>query len=257
MLFRSRRDGSIGHPKMNQVGVRTMEFCRRWGIAQTVREQSIDEDFPRNYHYVTAINGFELARYEFPSRRNTPLEYSPEALQRCSQIWFDPILQKHAAGLPSVRVQYQTELESFHDDGAGVDATLLDRTSGRRTRVRAAYLAACDGADSAIREQLGIPLLGDHSLSFNINVFFRSRALDVLFAKGPALMQWIFGPEGMWADIVSIDGRELWRLSIMRLPAGTELTPEQAAERLRAAVGRDFEFEIISILPWKIGRAHV
>ena len=63
-------------------------------------------------------------------------------------------------------------------------------------------------------------------------------------------MQWIFGPEGMWADIVSIDGRELWRLSIMRLPAGTELTPEQAAERLRAAVGRDFEFEIISILPW-------
>ena len=166
--------------------------------------------------------GFERARYRAPrapqhrtllepnvpqllervAQRNPLRARQPEALQRCSQIWFDPILQKHAAGLPSVRVQYQTELESFHDDGAGVDATLLDRTSGRRTRVRAAYLAACDGADSAIREQLGIPLLGDHSLSFNINVFFRSRALDVLFAKGPALMQWIFGPEGMWADIV-------------------------------------------------------
>ena len=245
-----RRDGSIGHPKMNQVGVRTMEFCRRWGIAQTVREQSIDEDFPRNYHYATAVNGYELARYEFPSRRNTKLEFSPEALQRCSQIWFDPILQKHAASLASVQSRYLTELESFHDDGAGVDATLIERATGKRAQIRADYLVACDGADSAIREQLGIALLGDQSLSFNVNVFFRSRALDVLFAKGPALMQWIFGPEGMWADIVSIDGRELWRLSIMRLPAGTELTLAQAAERLRAAVGRDFEFEIISILPW-------
>ena len=87
-------------------------------------------------------------------------------------------------------------------------------------------------------------------MSFNVNVFFRSRALDVLFAKGRALMQWIFGPEGMWADIVSIDGRELWRLSIMRLPAGTRISRDEAAAHLRVAIGCDFEFEILSILPW-------
>ena len=245
-----RRDGSIGHPKMNQVGVRTMEFCRRWGISQTVREQSIAEDFPRNYRYVTSLNGFELARYEFPCRRDTPLDHSPEALQRCSQLWFDPILQKRAASLASVGMRYQTELESFDDDGAGVTATLVDHRSGAHSRIRADYLAGCDGAESAIRDKLGIALLGDQSLSFNINVFFRSRALDALFAKGKAVMQWIFGPEGMWADIVAIDGRELWRLSIMRLAPGTEITREQAAERLRFAVGGDFDFEIISILPW-------
>lgn len=245
-----RRDGSIGHPKMNQVGVRTMEFCRRWGIAQAVREQSIAEDFPRNYHYVTSVNGYELARYEFPCRRDTPLEFSPEGLQRCSQLWFDPILRKHAASLASVTIRYQTELESFDDDGNGVTADLVDRKSGERSQIRADYLVACDGAESAIREKLGIALIGNQSLSFNINVFFRSRALEVLFAKGKALMQWIFGPEGMWADIVAIDGRELWRLSIMRLAPGTEISMEEAARRLRLAVGRDFEFEILSILPW-------
>ena len=249
-LLVERRDGSIGHPKMNQVGVRTMEFCRRWGIAREVREQSIAEDFPRNYHYVTSLTGHELARYEFPCRRDTPLEFSPEALQRCSQLWFDPILQRRAAGFDAVTLRYRTELAGFDDDGDGVTATLVDRETGARSQHRAAYLAACDGAESSIRETLGIALLGDQSLSFNINVFFRSRALDVLFAKGRAVMQWIFGPEGMWADIVAIDGKELWRLSIMRLAPGTEISREEASERLRQAVGRDFDFEIISILPW-------
>ena len=78
-----RRDGRISHPKMNQVGVRTMEFCRRWGVAPEVRRQSIADDFPRNYLYVTGTNGHELARFEFPSRRDTPLTVSPEALLRC------------------------------------------------------------------------------------------------------------------------------------------------------------------------------
>jgi 2-polyprenyl-6-methoxyphenol hydroxylase-like FAD-dependent oxidoreductase len=32
-LLVERRDGSIGLPKMNMVSARTMEFCRRWGIA--------------------------------------------------------------------------------------------------------------------------------------------------------------------------------------------------------------------------------
>jgi hypothetical protein len=36
----------------------------------------------------------------------------------------------------------------------------------------------------------------------------------------------------------------------MRLPPGTQISHEDAAARLRAAVGCDFEFDIISILPW-------
>ena len=27
-------DGTISTPKMNEVNTRTMEFCRRWGIAE-------------------------------------------------------------------------------------------------------------------------------------------------------------------------------------------------------------------------------
>ncbi len=36
-------DGAITTPKMNEVNTRTMEFCRRWGIADAV----YDCPFPR------------------------------------------------------------------------------------------------------------------------------------------------------------------------------------------------------------------
>src|SRR5262245_22011658 len=83
-----RRDGSISLPKMNMVSARTMEFCRRWGIAKEVRRLSIPEDFPRNILFVTNANGHELARFEYPSRRDAVLTHSPEYLQRCSQLLF-------------------------------------------------------------------------------------------------------------------------------------------------------------------------
>ena len=33
-----KTDGAIEHPKMDLIGVRTMEFCRGWGIADRVRD---------------------------------------------------------------------------------------------------------------------------------------------------------------------------------------------------------------------------
>jgi hypothetical protein len=111
-------------------------------------------------------------------------------------------------------------------------------------------MVACEGAESRVREKLGIDLAGDHGLSFNINIFFKSKDRDVLFSKGRAVMQWFFGEGGLWADIVSINGKDLWRLSIMKLPAGTEITEAEGADYLRKAAGTDFEFEILSILPW-------
>ncbi len=32
-----KTDGAIEHPKMDLIEVQTMEFCRRWGIADWVR----------------------------------------------------------------------------------------------------------------------------------------------------------------------------------------------------------------------------
>ena len=60
-LLIEQRSGSINHPKMNQVGVRTVEFCRRWGISQLVKDKSVPEDFPRSIRFLTSTSGHQLA----------------------------------------------------------------------------------------------------------------------------------------------------------------------------------------------------
>ena len=63
-----RTDGAIEQPKMDLIGVRTMEFCRRWGIADWVRDAPYPGDYPQDYIWLTALNGFELGREKFPGR---------------------------------------------------------------------------------------------------------------------------------------------------------------------------------------------
>ena len=43
-LLVERTDGRILMPKMNVVNVRTMEFCRRWGIDHAVRNCPFPSD---------------------------------------------------------------------------------------------------------------------------------------------------------------------------------------------------------------------
>src|SRR5262245_9692695 len=41
-----KRDGAINVPKQSMVSARNMEFCRRWGVAKTVRTAVWPESFP-------------------------------------------------------------------------------------------------------------------------------------------------------------------------------------------------------------------
>jgi 2-polyprenyl-6-methoxyphenol hydroxylase-like FAD-dependent oxidoreductase len=250
-LLVERRDGSIGHPKMNQVSVRTMEICRRWGVAHAVRSRSIPDDFPRNIRFVTATSGYELAHYDFPARKDEPCLNSPEAIQRCSQIYFDPILRELAQSLGHARFAFRHQLESVAQDADGVTAELTSLVSGEKKRVRAGYLIACDGAESGVRAALGVRMVGDQSLNTNVNAFFSCTDHDALFHHGRAVMQWMIDGQGVWADIVSVNGRDLWRFSLMRIAPGPLPGKEEMAAHLRRAIGRDTAFEIHSVLPWE------
>lgn len=246
-----RRDGEVRHPKMNQVGVRTVEHCRRWGIARKVRESSVPEDFPRNIRFLTAAAGHQLAHYEFPARKDEPCINSPEAIQRCSQIYFDPILRDHAMELGGAANLYSHELDEVSQDAGGVTARVTDIGTGATKLIRARYMIACDGAESGVRDQLGIGLEGDMSMNYNVNAFFRSEDHDALFRHGRCVMQWMIDGEGVWADIVSINGKDLWRFSLMRVPGGEVPSFEEMSRELCRAAGREIEHEIYSVLPWE------
>ena len=118
-------DGVIAQPRMDMVGIRSMEFCRRWGIVPWVESAGYNRDYPQDCAWVTDLNGHEFGREPFPSPRaeRCPPQ-SPQKRERCPQNFFDPVLRRFAEQSGHVELCYQTELVDFQERADGVTATV-------------------------------------------------------------------------------------------------------------------------------------
>src|SRR5215217_8549728 len=129
-------DGPADHPRATAINARSMEFMRRWGVADAVRNASAPPDFPHTALYCTALTGFEIARIERPHHGGTKQSMtSPERAQRCNQIWLDPILRELAASFASVDLRYRWRLEEVRDESDHVIATMQDLAGGERRQI--------------------------------------------------------------------------------------------------------------------------
>ena len=243
-----RRDGSVTVPRMSGVSTRNMEYCRRWGVADEVTNAVWSSTQPMDFVYVTDLCGDEISRLQVPSyAERGVLPFSPEGPCPCPQIYFDPILAERAMSLASVTMRYDTQLEGFEQDDDGVTTEITNRTSGDRGFLRSAYLVGCDGPSGVVRPGLGIELDGLGVVAHSVNVYFRTPDLVSLHDKGWAKFYRLIDDGGCWAELIAIDGIELWRLTVFHeFPSGMD-----AAAYLRKAVGRDFPFEIIDASPWE------
>jgi 2-polyprenyl-6-methoxyphenol hydroxylase-like FAD-dependent oxidoreductase len=245
-------DGAIATPKMNEVNVRTMEFCRRWGIAEQVLNCPFPADYPFDVVFVTSLSGHEIGRMRRPARgKQRPEAYSPMRLQACSQMWFDPILRGFAQSSPSVQLRHRTRLEAFEDNGDGVICDVVDLATGARERVVADYLVGCDGAQSAIRSALGIGLGGQGVLGHPLHLFFRAPGLLEQCGREPGTFFMAIDRDGLWANIRVIDpANALWRLMV--LDSDGKQTPETIDKDalIRRAVGRPIEVEWLGLSIW-------
>jgi 2-polyprenyl-6-methoxyphenol hydroxylase-like FAD-dependent oxidoreductase len=236
---------------MNEVNARSMEFCRRWGIAQQVHDCPFPGDWPLDVVFVTNLAGYELARLKRPSRDAAVRQpYGPERLQACSQMWFDPILRNFANSFPTVRLRYRTKLESFEERDGCVLAEIMDLESGACSRVSADYLVACDGANSMVRQSLGIGLTGKGVLGHPVNLFFRAPALLEACGKERGTFFLGIDSNGLWANIRIIDpANGLWR--VMAFDSGGRSVDQVDGHALvRRAVGRAMDVKIEGLSIW-------
>ncbi len=247
-LLAEQRDGRLRVPRMSQVSGRNMEYCRRWGIAEKVRNAVWSSSHPLDFVYTTSLIGEEVARLKVPSYQTRgSLDYSPEGTCTCPQIYFDPILAEKAKSLAAVELRYHTKLVGFTPDKDGVTVRLANANTGEEQTVRAAYLIGCDGANSLVRRTLDIPFDGLGTLATSINIFFRSPELSALHDKGWARFYRLVDEDGCWGELIAIDGKEFWRLTVFDDP-----DPNADADAyLRRMVGRDFAYEIIDVSPWE------
>jgi 2-polyprenyl-6-methoxyphenol hydroxylase-like FAD-dependent oxidoreductase len=244
-------DGSIAHPRANAENARTMEFFRRLGVADKVREAGTPEDFPHTVLYLTALTGFEIARFERPGHGGrAPTATSPERPQRCNQLWLDPILRARAASCPSVMLRLRCRFEQFEQDDARVIATVHDLATGERQKISADYLVACCGGHSSIPKTLGIEMQGNPTLEYNLNIFFRTPELWSHHDKGKAALHFFVDKDGIWRTLVQLDGRELWRLGLRGKTYYDNAEAADASALIAGVVGKPVPHQVVSRLRW-------
>ncbi len=242
-----KRDGVLTLPKMSAVSARNMEFCRRWGIAETVRAVW-PPTHSGDFVYAESLRGRELARVRRPPTAEWgKLDFTPEGGCQCPQIYFDPILAQHVRGLDSVTLRYHTQLDGFEQDETGVQARVTDLVTPASETVLASYLVGCDGPAGLVRDALGIRLGGLGVVANSVNIFFRSPELASFHDKGWARIYRLIDDTGCWSELIAIDGRELWRLTVFADVSSAD-APRQALARM---AGGDFACEILSVTVWE------
>jgi 2-polyprenyl-6-methoxyphenol hydroxylase-like FAD-dependent oxidoreductase len=241
--------------KAGTLNERTMEYCRWLGVSDAIANIGFPDDHPRDTVYCTSLNGFVLGRDYRPSTNDrAAAPESPEILRKCPQFRFDPLLAEAVRERGLTEVKYGTSWLAGTQDADGVTSTLApgsDGPAGPSVTVRSKYLVACDGAGSAIRRAAGIGFDGKQ-LDYSVSAMIEVEHLEKYHPLGRAERYMFIGPEGTWANLTAVDGRALWRLTLV----GSEerLAPERLDFEaiMRRAMGNDGgDWKVRRVMPWR------
>jgi len=269
-------DGKAPLPRASGIAVRTMEFCRRWGIEDEVFEGGFPTDYRLDTIYCTSVTGYELERNVNPAIRDQePLAFSPVNKHRLPQHLLDPLLERAAKRYRHVKIRRRWRLSGFEQDADGIVASIeaLDQAadydfnrSGAPIAVQAAqdgplirarYMVACDGVMSGVRDALGIGFEGtgpngNSVLGYSISALLTIPGLTERHDKGEAERFVFVGQEGIWGNLTTVDGGDRWRLTIAGTVEKLDLSTIDMPALVRRSLGRDdIPFEIEVITPWR------
>ena len=244
--------GAVMLAKANGLHERTMETCRRWGIIDEVVAHGFPPELAGDSVYCTSMTGHFIGRSVIPSAntRPTPAE-SPEKRQRCAQYEFDPLLAREVERLGLTDLRYNTEFVGLAQDGTGVTTTLRSLDTDEILTLRSLYLVGCDGAGSRVRRALDIAFDG-RMLDFSLSAMIRIPELKSHHPIEDGERYILIGPDGAWGIMTSVDGREIWRFTVVASQEKLDPAVYDIAADIRRALGSDeIAFEILRLMPWR------
>ncbi len=179
-------------PKMDITNCRSMELLRRLGLEDGLRLVGVPAQFSFDVIFATGLAGREFARWAMPSvdamreriRAHNDGTMPCVPYQRCSQEVFEAWMKRLCEDDPLIDVRSGWRFDTLTQDADRVTAEITDTTTDERRSLRAWYLVGCDGATSAVRKALDIPLQGRPVPRIARQVHFKSRDLAALHAHG-------------------------------------------------------------------------
>lgn len=200
------------------IQARTMEVFDNMGIASQILAQG------RTVLGVTIAKG---DRVLFTAKQQGPPSAHPDEPYRGAvvqnQATTEGILRARLEALGGA-VERSSELTEFHEVGDCVEATVVHTRTGATERIRAAFLAGCDGAHSTVRQQLDLNLEG---VTYEEHLVLGDLQLDTDMPHDTVIL-WL-NSEGMLGAIPFRDPH-LWRLIAVVTPDATGAVPQASLE---------------------------
>ncbi|HET9141026.1 FAD-dependent monooxygenase [Actinophytocola sp.] len=258
-----RHPGTAIHPRAAMFHQRTMEIFREVGLQEEV-EAAAEREFVQNGAIVAveSLAGREL-KYFFRSVNDGVEHLSPGTRVFITQVGLEPVLRRRAAEL-GARHHFGTELAGFEQRADGVSCVLRPRAGGPERTVLAQYLIAADGAHSAVRQRLGIDLLGWGAFADCVTIYFKANVKDLIGERNLSVV-YVNHPEllGFFRFAITSDSGFLAVFSTTR-PDGTQdrqvgrdLSAERCAGLVRTALGvSDLPVEIDNVQRWDATAAY-
>ncbi|CAG7647944.1 4-methyl-5-nitrocatechol 5-monooxygenase [Paenibacillus solanacearum] len=251
-----RHKGTSIHPKARGINTRSMELFRPFQIEEQIRAAGaalgkggggllqantlLEADFSTMKDLIQKL----VAENE---------QLSPTRGSFTTQDLMEPILLQ-AIQERQAHIQFNMELVSFTQDEQGVSAIIQNRETGTHETIYAQYLIAADGANSRIRQALGIQMSGRGTLSYNMNMYFRANLKPYVEGREFSICN-INHPEAT-GTLISINNDDLWTFHVNFDPTKGEslndFPDDRCIQLIHKAVGNpELDVEIISILPWE------
>jgi 2-polyprenyl-6-methoxyphenol hydroxylase-like FAD-dependent oxidoreductase len=247
-----------------------MEHFRRLGFVEEVRQQGLPDDYPTDIAYFTRFSAYELGRFKLPAAgeldeiaKSSAAWNAAELPHRVSQKFVEAALHRHAGELRSVSLNYSWRLNSFHDDGDGVEAVIAHVGDGTERRIRADYLFGADGPRSSVRRALGFDYEGEAGAERD---FMGGRMLAIYF-KAPKFYELCRGPKAwMYSSfnaqrrclLIAVDGKsEFVFHTQLRADEVDRLTEADPLRYLEQAMGVPMPVDVLATDLWLAGRALV
>ena len=236
-------------PKAHVVNPRSLEIFRAAGLdVDEMYARGTPRDAAHHVWFVQTLVGRELGVISTADPRTDKL--TPTPMLNLSQPRLEAILEREASRRPEVTIRRGHAWSGCRTDGGIIDSS-IETADGSRT-VRSRYLIAADGANSSVREYLGIDMDGDPAVRERVTIHFEAD-LRPLLKDRLGFLYWIMAPEAA-GTFICYDPASTWVYSPRFHPTTfvrADYSDDHCAALIRRAIGvDDVGLKIRHVVPW-------
>jgi 2-polyprenyl-6-methoxyphenol hydroxylase-like FAD-dependent oxidoreductase len=252
MIIERRPPRASSAPKAHVVNPRSLEIFRSLGIdTEALRQNGAGRGDAEASRFMTRLSGTELGHIPLDVPECDAREVTPTPLLNIAQPKLEAFLAALVRENPRIDYRLGDAWAACREENGGVVST-IEQGEGRSYRVSSRYLVAADGANSSVREFLGIPMDGIPAVRPRVTIHFEANLRHIVRDR-PAILYWILDPATA-GTFIAYDIDQTWVYTPRVTPQQfdrEQYSDAHYVELIRKAIGRDdVDLCIRHVVPW-------